>query len=159
MPNYPLIIRNRTPWLVRVMMVGWLLFSALVTWGVSVQSPPPVGPLWPYALGVFLIAGLAVLAKALWIEEAALTIEGPGRAEVRRGRFWHPVTTPLTTIQLKLEKSKSSEGDDYYRLQLLGPPRPLTIAEGGRRYEVDAVRQEIEAAFAGKVIGELPTLA
>ena len=159
MDAYPLIIRNRAPWLVRGMIMGWLAFLALVTWQMNVQSPPPVGHLWPYALGVFWIAGLVFLVVVLRLEEAVLTIEKPGHAMLQRGYFWRPTNVSLHSVDLTIEKGSDGDGGDYFKLILAAPPRPLAIAESGRRDKVEAVRARIEAAYAGKVVGKLGSLA
>ena len=159
MDAYPLIIRNRTPWLIRGMIIGWLAFLALVTWQVNVQSPPPPSPLWPYALAVFWIAGLVFLLVALRLEEAILTIEQPGRAMLQRGFFWRPSIASLDRIELRIAKETDGDGGDYFKLILAAPPTPLALAESGRREKVVAVRARIEAAYAGKPVGEFGSLA
>ena len=159
MDAYPLIFRNRAPWLLRGMIMGWLAFLALVTWQVNVQSPPPVGHLWPYALAVFWFAGLVFLAVALRLEDAVLTIEKPGQALLQRGSFWRPSIVSLDRVELSIAKETDGDGGDYFKLILAAPPTPLAIAESGRREKVEAVRARIEAAYAGNAVGELGSLA
>ena len=159
MDDYPVITRNRTPWPIRGMIIGWLAFLALVTWQVNVQSPPPPSPLWPYALAVFWIAGLLFLLVALRLEDAVLTIERPAQAILQRGSFWRPSIASLDRVELSIAKENDGDGGDYFKLILAAPHSPLAIAESGRRDKVEEVRQRIETAYAGKVVGELGSLA
>ena len=148
MTIYPLIIRNRMPWIKVGLLLLWIGGVTMAT--VAATGRPLAGyeALLPYALCLFWLIALVGLIAAIRQEHPVLTITGPRQASVLRGPLHARRTAILGQLELKLEKDWDSEGGTYFTLKLADRPTPVTIAEGHRRERLDRLKAEIEAAFA-----------
>ena len=159
MTSYPLIVRNRAPWILRGFMLFWMAALVAFTIAAAHEQTNVANWLLPYVLSLFWLAGGAALVAFFRMEIGVVIIDAPGRLRVCRGPFYRRTEDELPYLELRFVTDRDSDGDPYYKLMLTAPPRPLTVAEGHDRARLDLLQRVIEQAHAGVAVGEEGSLA
>lgn len=145
-PAYPVIVRNRTPYFARGLMLLFVGFTAMFTYLGFRDRPADAGPYLPYIMLLFWLVGLGATLWSFNQEAAELRVTGPRSLHIRRGKAFRRVEHWTDHARFWIVEEKDSDGDPYFKLLMDAPGGKLTVAEGHYRPHLEQLQARIEAA-------------
>lgn len=150
MTQYPLVVRNNVPLVLRGFVLCFLGGVALMTYVALRDGPPEPEKWWPLIMLAFWASGLFALVHMFNQEVGVLHITNPASIHIERGKAFRREEHWLPQARFWIEDTKDSDGDPYFKLMMDAPGGKLTIQESHSRARLEELQQRIEAAVLGK---------
>ena len=149
MAPYPLTVRNRAPWFLRGVMIGFI--GLVLTPAIGVFNARSTGAVaeWPLVLALCAAVCVGLLVGSFFLESGELIVEARGRVRLTRGPPWHRTTVLLDRASLSIGTETDSDGDPDFKLLIDAPGGRMIVAQNHRRGTIEALQRRIQAAFAG----------